>query len=53
MKTSFKLTLAALSLAILSTFTLSSCKTANSGGTHTMGSKPGYPMSNEQMSGAR
>ncbi len=54
MKTPFKFTLTALSLAIIATFTLSSCKTTGSGsGTHTMGAKPGYPMSNDAMPGMR
>ena len=51
MKTKSILTVLSL---IIATFTLSSCKTTNSGGgLHTMGVKPGYMMSNDAMPGLR
>lgn len=54
MKKNLKSTLATLSVAILTALALSSCKSLNSGGgTHTMGAKPGYPMSNDAMPGMR
>ena len=51
MKTNSILTVLSL---IIVTFTLSSCKTTNSGGgLHTMGVKPGCMMSNDAMPGMR
>ena len=56
MKTTLKSTLAGLSLAILASLTISSCKTTgdhSSGGTHSMGSKTNtWPMDNANMAGA-
>ena len=50
MKTKSMLTIAAVSIAILATFTLSSCKTLDDGGgTHTMGVRPNDQKSNYQM----
>ncbi|CAN5892874.1 hypothetical protein BH11VER1_BH11VER1_01250 [soil metagenome] len=48
-----KTTLIALTLAILVSFTFTSCK-STSGGMHNMGGpKPSYPMSNESMTRTR
>ena len=50
MKTKSILSIAALSIAILATFTLSSCKSLDDGGgTHTMGGRPSDQKSNYQM----
>jgi|GEM_PF-7134567 len=53
MKTTLKTTLAALSLAILATLTLSSCKTTgdNIEGSHNMGGPHPTRMTNEAMPG--
>ena len=55
MKTTRKLSIAALGLAIIATFTLSSCKTTKSdgpSGAHTMGSpQSGYKMADRDMPG--
>ncbi len=54
MKTTRKLTIAAMGLAIIATLMLSSCKTTQSGpsGVHTMGApQSGYKMADRDMPG--
>ncbi len=54
MKTKLKTTLTQLGCALLAAFGFSSCANTGggaAGGTHTMGTKPGWQMANEGMAG--
>lgn len=56
MKTKLRSRLTAVSFALFAAFGFSSCASTGSGpasGTHTMGAKPGWPMSDEGMAGHR